>query len=191
MRLHKVLVMAQSFFRRIFKHASRPGSENLESRAALGNADAQFHLGLMHASGTWGTPDYARAAEWYRKAAEQNHALAQVNLGTMYASGQGVQENEQEAKIWFTKAALQGDAGAQHRLGVDSYRESIRGLPEKVVESRIKACQWLILSSKQSYRGSQAAHAQISLKMTRDDVAEAARRVDQFMCNVPGSSNNS
>lgn len=189
MRQHNFGAMVQSLFRRVLRRTTRPARDGLESNAALGDADAQFHLGFMHSSGISGTPDYARAAEWYRKAADQNHALAQVNLGTMYDSGQGMEEDGREAVIWFTKAALQGDAGAQHRLGMRSYRESIQGLPNAMMESRIQACQWFILASQQSYCGSQAAHAQVSLKMTRDDVAEAARRADQFTRRVRELSN--
>ena len=99
MRQHNLRSMVQSLFRRVLRSATRPARDGLESNAALGDADAQFHLGLMHSSGISGTPDYARAAEWYRKAAEQNHALAQVNLGTMYDSGQGMQEDGREAAI--------------------------------------------------------------------------------------------
>jgi TPR repeat protein len=34
--------------------------------------------------------DDAEAVKWYRKAAQQNHALAQSNLGYRYYSGDGV-----------------------------------------------------------------------------------------------------
>ena len=34
--------------------------------------------------------NFAQAAKWYRKAAEQNYAPAQFNLGYCYANGQGV-----------------------------------------------------------------------------------------------------
>ena len=33
--------------------------------------------------------DFAKAAEWYRKAARQGHAKAQTNLGNLYRSGRG------------------------------------------------------------------------------------------------------
>ena len=38
--------------------------------------------------------DYAQAAQWYLKAADQSHSLAQFNLGIMYAAGQGVPRDE-------------------------------------------------------------------------------------------------
>ena len=52
--------------------------------------EAQFNLGLKFANAKGAARDYAQAALWYRKAAEQGHTLAQLNLGVMYAEGQGM-----------------------------------------------------------------------------------------------------
>ena len=57
----------------------------VRSRAAEGDAAAQYDLGLMYALG-WveGVPqDYGEAVRWYRLAADQGHAAAQFNLGAM------------------------------------------------------------------------------------------------------------
>src|SRR5664279_3326837 len=69
------------------------------------DADVQFSLGLQFASGVGAAQDYVQAADWYRKAAEQNHPLAQFNLGTMYANGQGVAKDDAQSMIWFGRAA--------------------------------------------------------------------------------------
>ncbi len=46
-----------------------------EVRAAFGSATAQFNLGVMYSEGT-GTPqNYAKAIEWYTKAAEQGTGI--------------------------------------------------------------------------------------------------------------------
>ena len=60
---------------------------------------------------------YAKAVEWYRKAAEQGNATAQTNLGYMYAEGRGVDQSYAKAVEWYRKAAEQGDALAQNKLG--------------------------------------------------------------------------
>ena len=53
--------------------------------------------------------------QWFRKAAEQEHAQAQVNLGIMYQLGQGVSQDYTKAAEWYRKAAEQGDTkGAQN-----------------------------------------------------------------------------
>ena len=48
--------------------------------------------------------DYAEAAKWFRKAAEQGDAKAQYNLGIMYAKGQGVPQDYVLAYMWSNLA---------------------------------------------------------------------------------------
>ena len=60
--------------------------------------------------------DYAEAVKWYRKAAEQGHAVAQYNLGWCYDKGKGVAQNQSEAIKWYRKAADQGDTDAKEAL---------------------------------------------------------------------------
>jgi TPR repeat protein len=77
------------------------------------DASAQFERGLRYYCGDGVPVDYSKAAELYRKAADQGHAIAQCNLGSMYANGLGVPEDEVEAVTWFRKSAEQGYDGAQ------------------------------------------------------------------------------
>ena len=60
--------------------------------------------------------DFAEAAKWYRKAAEQGDAAAQYNLGIMYEEGTGVKQDFAEAAKWYRKAAEQGDTEAAAAL---------------------------------------------------------------------------
>jgi len=46
--------------------------------ARQGNADAQFHLGVMYEFGEGVPQDYKEAARWYRLAADQGDAHAQA-----------------------------------------------------------------------------------------------------------------
>jgi TPR repeat protein len=62
--------------------------------------------------------DYAEAARWNKRAAEQGVAEAQARLGQQYALGAGLEKDMPEAKRWFTAAAEQGDAAGQAGLGV-------------------------------------------------------------------------
>ena len=82
------------------------------------DAELQFRLGKMHATGSGKAKDEADAVKWYRKAAEQGHAGAQCDLGLMYANGRGVGKNEAEAVKWYRKAAEQREANAQFNLGL-------------------------------------------------------------------------
>ena len=62
--------------------------------------------------------DFAEAALWYRKAAEQGVSQAQNNLGVMYKDGQGVRQDFSEAARWFQMAAQQNNTLAQLNLGI-------------------------------------------------------------------------
>jgi len=144
------------------------------------DADMQFHLGLKFAGSDGRAPDYAQAAEWYRKAAEQNHSLAQFNLGMMYAQGQGVAKDATQSVVWFGRAANLGDAGGQYNMGRSCQRASLDGLPADAPEARIEAYKWFQLAAAQGYKNSEGAFATVTFKMTHDDVAEAIQRVARF-----------
>ncbi len=60
--------------------------------------------------------DYAKAMEWYRKAADQGYADAQSNVGVLYENGMGVAKDIEQARAWYQKAADQGNAGAKGAL---------------------------------------------------------------------------
>jgi TPR repeat protein len=183
--------MDKPFFRRLFSRSEKPAAETTETiettetRAGHGDAEAQFSLGLRFA-GEGAAQDYAQAAQWYLKAADQSHSLAQFNLGIMYAAGQGVPRDEAKSMGWMQKAADQGDAGAQHHIGMKHHRASFDGLPEAASESRIQAYKWLQLAATQGYRSSEAAWAFVALGMTREDVADGGRRIAAF---VPAQRN--
>ena len=54
--------------------------------------------------------DYAKAREWYEKAADKGDADAMADLGVLYANGQGVAQDYAKAREWYEKAADKGDA---------------------------------------------------------------------------------
>ena len=85
--------------------------------ADKGNAEAEYHLGVMYDKGQGVAQDYRAAASWYRKAADWGDVDAQFNLGVMYIKGTGVEKDYIEAARWFQKAANQGDPEAQAYMG--------------------------------------------------------------------------
>ena len=78
---------------------------------------AQSNLGVMYENGRGVTQNNPEAVKWFRRAAEQGHAMAQNNLGFMYEKGRGVTQNYPEALQWYRRAAEQGHADAQNNLG--------------------------------------------------------------------------
>src|SRR5208283_5633317 len=82
------------------------GRPPLRDRAAAGDPDAQFTLGKNYEGGRGGLKkDYAEAASWYRKSADQGNVYAQASLGILYHSGKGLPHDDLEAEMWFTIAA--------------------------------------------------------------------------------------
>ena len=81
------------------------GFAALKNQALNGNPDAEFKEGYAYFSGQGVPQDYAQAAIWYRKAAEQGDPWAELNLGYLYANGQGVPQDNAEAYFWFDLAA--------------------------------------------------------------------------------------
>jgi TPR repeat protein len=82
-----------------------------------GSSAAQLFLGFIHAAGLGVEQDFAIAAKWYRRAAEQDLALAQIRLAMAYRRGEGVERDPVQAYAWAALAAreeghLQGFAGA-------------------------------------------------------------------------------
>lgn len=93
----------------------------LKSDAQGGDPAAQAALGRAYQDANGVPRDYALAAKWYRKAADQGSAIAQNNLGNMYAAGNGVEKNPEEAVSWYRKSARQGNAAAMFNLGAAYY----------------------------------------------------------------------
>lgn len=170
-----------TFFRRWFGFgAPKPVRETTEVLAERGVAEAQFNLGLRYANNKGAVPDYAQAAQWYLKAAAQNHALAQFNLGMMHANGQGMPADPAQSLVWIRKSADLGDAGAQYSLGITHQRAIRNGLPENAAQERIQAYKWLRLAANQDYRGAGATCEMVNLIMTHEDVVEGRRLVAVF-----------
>jgi len=69
--------------------------------AESGDAKAQTYVGeIFETQG-----DFATAAVWYRKAADQGYAPAQINLGSFYEQGKGVPKDPKQALNWYRQAS--------------------------------------------------------------------------------------
>ena len=69
------------------------------------NSAPQLFLGFMYARGLGLAHDPAAAAEWYGRAAKQDHMLAQIRLSFLYHRGEGVVQDPIQAYLWATLAA--------------------------------------------------------------------------------------
>lgn len=114
--------------------------------ANQGCAIEQTKLGMMYYTGK-GVPkrDYAKAAKWFRKAAEQGDAQAQYMLGQMNIHGQNIPRNCKEAKKWLQMAAVQGYVQAQYWFGM------MYVVGEGVPRNLTNAKKWLQMAADQGH----------------------------------------
>ena len=62
-----------------------------QKAAERGNVRAMHNLGVLYADGVDGRPDYALAAEWFRRAAVYGLRVSMYKLATLTARGHGVE----------------------------------------------------------------------------------------------------
>ena len=91
-----------------------------QAGARHGAAIAMYDLGVFYQNGIGVSQDYAKAREWYEKAAAKDNAWAMTNLGTLYEHGEGVSQDYAKAREWYEKAAAKdnsiGHEQSQHAV---------------------------------------------------------------------------
>ncbi|NOZ53254.1 MAG: sel1 repeat family protein [Gammaproteobacteria bacterium] len=102
----------------------------------LSKPEAQYALGLMYIDGKDVDKDVNTAAQWFLKAARQDHLEAQYRLGEMYKNGVGVKSNSQEAKLWLSKAANGGLDKAS-----DVLQSILKAEQKRILDSEVKKLQ--------------------------------------------------
>ena len=81
-----------------------------------GDVPSMRNLGISYFNGYGVTQDYAKAREWYEKAAANGNATAMLNLGQLYEEGWGVAQDYGKAREWYEKAADKGEPRAKAQL---------------------------------------------------------------------------
>lgn len=95
----------------------------LTERAAAGDPEAQYVVGMLYLQGKGGVPRRgSEAAKWLGRAAEQNHLKSQLVLAHAYRQGIGVSLNYTESLRWSRRAAEQGNGPAMVLVG-ESYQK--------------------------------------------------------------------
>jgi TPR repeat protein len=111
----------------------------LERLSRLGEPTNPLRVGSDYPFGTDGlAADPERAAEWYRRAAEQAHVMAWYRLGEMRAGGLGVEGDRVRAHMWFTLCAELELGGA------DAWKRELEGLmtEEQLAKSAELVREW-------------------------------------------------
>ena len=119
--------------------------------------------------------NYSEAIRWYRKAAEKGDSVASFNLGLMHYRGQGISKDLSEALYWFGKAADRGHTPAQLNLGT-MYQKG-RGVGEDFAE----AYKWFCIAVAAGDKTAKLYQDNLISKMSPKQVAEAQRRVNEYL----------
>lgn len=139
--------------------------DSLENAANAGGADDQFQLGVQYLYGTNVPKDPAKAAEWFRKAADQGHVPALRELGILTASGEGVTPDPEEGARLLGMAADELDPSAMYHLGL-MFEKGI-GVPT----DKQKAVRMLAYAAMMGFPG-----ADIDAQRLDDELTEERNR---------------
>ena len=84
--------------------------------------------------------DYAKAMEYYRRAADAGSADGLRSIGNLYANGEGVEVDPKKAREYYDLAAAQGDAKSFYNIAIlYQYGEGERQDTGKAVEYYLKS----------------------------------------------------
>ncbi len=111
--------------------------------AKAGDPKAQYKLGYDYYLGLHGfAKDYAQAAVWWKKSADQGFASAQNNLGVLYNNGKGVPQSYSEAYFWQNLAAARANPPVQEQFAKNRDESASRlGYFERLRVQK-KASKW-------------------------------------------------
>ncbi len=125
---------------------SQPSVDEIRSRAAGGDAQAQFLMGEAYRTGDGVVLSYQQAAAYYELAAEQGNADAMVELGALYQAGLGVKgQSFAKAAEYFEMAVNLGSPRGQVNLAGLYYNGT------GVEQSYEKAAEYYRLAADQNY----------------------------------------
>ena len=104
--------------------------QSLLARAKNGDREAEWEVADRYADGCKDKrgkiivrQSAAKAAKWFRRAAEHGNGSAQNNLGILLGNGNGVRKNVEKALLWLRKAFRAGDPCAAQNIAI-TYREN-------------------------------------------------------------------
>ena len=108
------------FCRTPFHDSDEESLEKEKKRVEAGDAHAIYNLGCDYQYGAHGMPrDYAKALEFFHRAAELGHAAAYLGIGNAYNNGNGVEVDKKKGEYYTELAAIGGCVGARHNLGIN------------------------------------------------------------------------
>jgi TPR repeat protein len=147
--------------------------------AENGDVTSQCNLASFYFRGKGVAPNYAQAAEWFRKAAENGYAPAQENLAWMYFTGTGLPTDYSKAARWVQMAAEKGYARAQLDLGY--LYEQGKGVPLNYVS----AYTWYRAAASGGEERAAGRLKSLSAVMTKEQISQARAAADDLSKSLP------
>ena len=90
---------------------------HIQLKAAQGEPEAEFLLGLMYLSGRFVEQNQQLGAQWVSRAAEQGHEKAAQTIADLAFDGKIITRDLALAARWYLQLAAQENKWAQFRLG--------------------------------------------------------------------------
>lgn len=151
------------------------GRELICGAAEKGLAQAQFNCGVLWAEGRGGPAEAARAVEWYRLAAAQEHVGATNLLGLALMSGvEGVEKDEAAARALLERTAAMGNPVGLYALG-QIYAEGL-GVEQDLLQAHV----WFNLAAANGHPEGAQARAEIEALLTPEQVRDAQRQAREW-----------
>jgi len=123
-----------------------------ETAAAGGDVTAAVMSGLIARDGrATGEPDYALAASWFSRAAEQDHPLALYEMGRL---ARREVPGVTDPRSWFERAARVG-----HVPGMVAYALELRESP--IPQERVRSREWAERAAQQGFAEAMYQFAQL------------------------------
>jgi TPR repeat protein len=117
-----IFVLALTLLPRVFGGAKESEWAEVislrKSKAASGDANSQFVMGMNHRSGIPGlvNQDDVMAANYFKSAAEAGDQFGQMELSACFLEGAGVPKSDSEAYKWLLLSAGQGNKIAKEKM---------------------------------------------------------------------------
>jgi hypothetical protein len=163
-----------------------------------GDKVAQTNVGEIYEKGAGAAPDYANAALWYQKAADQGYPRALINLGFLYEQGLGVPKDPATAlKLYRKGAGIEGSinldgapaAAPASQQELDSLRKELERTRQDLDrarraldEERLKSSQEIERLTKQKLQAAAAGNTEETRRLEallKDREAELEKRRTQ------------
>lgn len=146
-----------------------------QKAAENGDIPSMEQMGDWYSTGEVTGKNLLRAVSWYGKAAEKESPYAEYSLGLIYLNGDRdlpFPIDYAQAMTWFQRAANRGFAAAQYELG-NMYYTGL-GVPS----NNMLAYAWWHMARKPSNPSVDAKLAQVTEKMTMDELEQAIKAAD-------------